>query len=420
MSRGRLLASALVAVAVLVAAVALLTPWQPLGAQGPAVQPDVGHAFTAAEIARAAALRQRLGPWPYVALLLALAVPWVLFAAVTARRGRTSPTLHRRWPTVLLTVVAVAAAQWLLTLPMAWHSEVVLREFRLSTQSWAAWLRDEAVTWGITVGVTAVAVLGLVWLVRRAPRRWPWLLAAAAALVTVVGSTVYPVVVESAYNRFTPMPDGTLSRRIEALAARDGLGRVSIVVSDASTRTTGENAHVSGLAGTRRVVIDDTTFARGRSDPDALLAVVAHELGHVVHHDVARGTAIGAAGVVAAVLLLGWLATTRRGRRAFDPTSGRRRDLVRSVLLVLAVAGTAPVLAAPVTNVVSRHIEAAADVHALDLTRDVPAYVRMQHDLATTNLSRLDARWWQTMFFATHPDPAWRIALASAWQRSSR
>ena len=88
--------------------------------------------------------------------------------------------------------------------------------------------------------------------------------------------------------------------------------------------------------------------------------------------------------------------------------------------LLLAVAATAPYVAAPVTTLVSRRIEAAADVHALQLTRDVPAFQRMQRDLATSNLTRLRSAWWQTMLFETHPAPAWRIAMADAWARGCR
>jgi STE24 endopeptidase len=148
-----------------------------------------------------------------------------------------------------------------------------------------------------------------------------------------------------------------------------------------------------------------------------VVSVVAHELGHVRHQDVARGTVLGALGVSGTVLLASGLLTSRRGRRLFRPDSARPRDVVRSVALLLAVAATAPYVAAPVTTLVSRRVEAAADVHALQLTGDVAAFQRMQHDLATSNLTRLRSAWWQTMLFATHPDPAWRIAMAAAWAR---
>jgi len=86
----------------------------------------------------------------------------------------------------------------------------------------------------------------------------------------------------------------------------------------------------------------------------------------------------------------------------------------------MALATTLSVAAAPLSNLVSRRIEASADVHALAVTHNVPAFVRMQHDLAVSNLSRLEPSWWQTVLFATHPDPVWRIAQARTWQQLHR
>ena len=86
----------------------------------------------------------------------------------------------------------------------------------------------------------------------------------------------------------------------------------------------------------------------------------------------------------------------------------------------MAIAATAPYVAAPVSDLVSRRIEANADVLALDATHNVPAFVRMQHDLAITNLNRLEPAWWQTWWFSTHPSPPWRIAQAHVWQQLHR
>ena len=71
-------------------------------------------------------------------------------------------------------------------------------------------------------------------------------------------------------------------------------------------------------------------------------------------------------------------------------------------------------------NLVSRHIEARADVHALDLTRDPEAFVAMQRDLAVTNLSDPDppAAW--QWFFGSHPTAAQRVAIAQDWERLER
>ena len=252
----------------------------------------------------------------------------------------------------------------LVTLPLAAYAEVVRHRYGLSTRSWWLWLRDVAVATAIDAGLTALGLLALVWLARRAPRTWwAWGALGAAALV-VVGSFLWPLVIEPAFNRFEPMPAGPLRSDLLALAEKNGTPVQDVLVSDASRRTTALNAYVSGFGSTRRIVVYDTVLEQ--LPDDEIESIVAHELGHVAADDVLTGTLIGALGAAAGVAALGWLLSlgpaappVRRGlaRRPAD----RRRSSSSS----LAV-GT--LVSTPVQNLVSRQIEARADVHALDLT----------------------------------------------------
>jgi STE24 endopeptidase len=420
MNRRRVVLTCLAAWGLFGLTVAVLIPWWPLGRDAPTVRPDLHATFTAIEIAKVAGFRSALGPWPYVGILLSIAVPWCLYAVCyrSLRLGPTSRSLRgiRRLGLIWAVVVGVVVLQWVLVSPFSVHSELVLRRFGLSTQNWLAWLADQALELGLTCFVTGVGATLTLWLVRRFPARWPWLLAGAVAGATLLGSWVYPIVVEPAFNAHQPLAAGPLNERIQRLAAAEGFPDIRVAVSNASIRTTTENAHVSGFGATRWAVLHDNLVARGKTDPSAVLAVVAHELGHVKHQDVLRGTAIGAVGGVAAVLLLSLGLTTDRGQRRFLPHTDRGGDVVRGVVLFLAIASTVPLVSAPLSNVLSRRIEASADIYALEATRNVPAFIRMQHDLATSNLTVLDPSLWQTIFFATHPDPTWRIAQARAWQ----
>jgi STE24 endopeptidase len=129
---------------------------------------------------------------------------------------------------------------------------------------------------------------------------------------------------------------------------------------------------------------------------------------------VLTGTLIGALGAGAGVAALGWLLSSRRLlRRAGAESTGDPR-VVPLVLFFLAV-GT--LVSTPLQNLVSRHVEARADVHALDLTADPEAFVAMQRGLAETNLSDPDppAAW--QWFFGSHPTVAERVAMAQDWER---
>ena len=84
------------------------------------------------------------------------------------------------------------------------------------------------------------------------------------------------------------------------------------------------------------------------------------------------------------------------------------------ILALYAVLGFA---VSPLTNVVSRHIEARADAHSLDLTRDPKTYVAAQKQLAISGLDDLAPSPVLYVLFFNHPSPVQRLAMARDWAR---
>ncbi|MFL6094264.1 MAG: M48 family metalloprotease, partial [Blastococcus sp.] len=221
--------------------------------------------------------------------------------------------------------------------------------------------------------------------------------------------------IEPAFNRFDPMAAGPLRSDLLALAEKNGTPVRDVLVSDASRRTTTLNAYVSGFGSTRRIVVYDTVLERL---PDAQIeSIVAHELGHVAADDVLTGTLMGALGAAAGVATLGWLVSIRPLRRRSGADSPGDPRIVALVLFLMAV-GT--LVSTPVQNLVSRQIEARADVHALDLTADPDAFMAMQRRLAVANLSEPDPPAVLQWLFGSHPTTAQRIGLARDWERLER
>jgi len=89
----------------------------------------------------------------------------------------------------------------------------------------------------------------------------------------------------------------------------------------------------------------------------------------------------------------------------------------RRVPLVLALYAVVGFAVTPLTNVVSRHIEARADAHSLALTRDPQTYVEAQKKLALSGLDDLKPSQVLYVLFFSHPAPAERIAMARDWAR---
>lgn len=293
---------------------------------------DAGTAdFTPEHIARARALRR--GVLPAVAGSWAVSTALLLALGLTSGGARLIGAFGDAWALrVLGAAVSLVVLPQLLTLPFAARGRVVRARFGLVTQGWGGWALDQAR--GLLVSLPlALGALFAVYALAGTTRWWWAWAAGGAAAVTFLLSFVAPLVFEPLFSTFTPMEPGPLRDALLALAARDGVRVRDVLVADASRRTTALNAYVSGYGRTRRIVAYDTLL--GTASAREVELVVAHELGHVVHRDVPRGTAFGALGaalgvcVLAAVVSWGPLLSTAGVQHFADP---------RSAFLLAAVA----------------------------------------------------------------------------------
>jgi STE24 endopeptidase len=231
--------------------------------------------------------------------------------------------------------------------------------------------------------------------------------AIAAMLAVVLLSFILPVVIEPLFNTFTPLPAGELRGALLDLAHRDGVPVKDVLVADASKRTSALNAYVSGLGPTRRIVVNDTLIDRGKDDE--VVAVVAHELGHVVARDVLFGTLAGACASALAVFAVAIMLQSP-AVLSWGHATGASDPAVAGLLITLTV--WISFLASPLTNGVSRRIERQADQHSFDLIEDQQAMVRMHQSLAVHNLATLAPKPLRYLWFASHPTSPERIKAA--------
>ncbi|GII90208.1 M48 family metallopeptidase [Sinosporangium siamense] len=398
--------------AALVAVVVLTTPWRALPAGTPVVPAESARDFTAAQIARSAALDTATSVPAYLSLGLTLIVAGLLTLTPFGTRllGRLRGPW---WVRVPLGVLAITVVTEALRWPLGMWMETYLRDFGLSTQAWPAWSLDRLMSLGVRTGLLAFVVLVVVALARRLAR-W-WIPAAAGVfLLTVGASFVYPVVFEPLFNDFRSMPAGQLRDDLLAMAARDGVPVSDVLVADASRRTTALNAYVSGFGATKRIVVYDTLL---KAPVEEVRVVVAHELGHAKHDDVLYGTLIGGLGAAFGTCLLAAVTSTGFLRRRTGIASLADP---RAAGLVLSLISIGTVLSGPAQNLISRQIEGRADVHALDLTRDPATFVAIQQRLATTNLSDLAPDPLEYVLYFSHPPTPERIAIARSWALLNR
>jgi STE24 endopeptidase len=283
------------------------------------------------------------------------------------------------------------------------------RRWGFAKQSWRSWVGDWAKGAAVGLVVSGAILVGFLVLADAMPDTWVWVAAPVAAAIVFVLSFLAPVVFEPLFNKFGPLTDESLAESLRALSREAGVPVRDVLVADASRRTTKENAYVSGLGATRRVVVYDTLLSRGSSQEVRL--VVAHELGHRRDGHVLKGTLTAALGAVVVAFLVFALLQSDAVLRAIGATGPGDAAVVPFVLLVAAVAGA---VSDPLGMAVSRRWERAADRASIELTGDPGGFADMERNLSIANLSELAPSPLAYVFTFSHPAPAERIAAARA------
>jgi STE24 endopeptidase len=314
-------------------------------------------------------------------------------AALAALAALTRLHVSLRWWIAALVLPAfVQLVASLVVLPVGWWRYRQDVRLGFSNQGMRGWLLDvtkQLVVGGVLAGGSLTLLFAIA---HRAPHSWAWGAAAGAAALVFVLGFLAPVVLEPLFNRFVPLAGGELAERLHALAVEAGVPVSEILVADASRRTTRQNAYVSGVGGTRRVVLWDTLLA---APADQIGVVLAHELGHRAHRHVVAFTVLGMGGAAFLVALLRLL---------------RPHPVPHDAAFFLLVAMLLDIVARPALAALSRRFERTADRFSLELTGDRGAYDALHHDLAVANLSELQPPRWLYYWRFTHPTPSERLA----------
>lgn len=382
----------------------LLVPWHPVpgGTPSPAAPGDL---FTEAELQRGDDFSglQRILSWSSLGVSLVVAC----LLGFTGLGARLMGRRRRPWPVVVVGMTAmVLLIGELVTLPFALALRARRVDYGLTNQALGPWLVDQAKGLGLGVVFTSIALLVLFACVRRWATWWPAVVAGIFVVLVMIGSFLYPVVVEPMFNDFESMASGELRTQILQLADEEGVSVEDVLVADASRRTTTLNAYVSGFGSTRRVVVYDNLV---NSQPEEqVLSVVAHELAHAKHDDVLVGTSLGAFGAVVGVGLLGLLmqGVALRRRAGVDGLGDPR-----AVAVVLALLALATVATNPIENTISRQIETRADVEALKVTPP-EAMIGLQRELCVRSVCDPTSPAWSQFWFGSHPTVLLRVAIA--------
>ncbi|HEY2679572.1 MAG TPA: M48 family metallopeptidase [Steroidobacteraceae bacterium] len=338
----------------------------------------------------------------------------IFFTGFSSRLRDLAQRIHPRWYlSLVIYLVFFAFVLFFANLPLDYYSGFLRpHDYGLSSQTLAKWLRDEFLTLAIgIIGGSLVLWIPFL-LLKHARKRW-WLYTWFASIpILVLITFVEPIWVDPLFNHFGPMQDKALETRILSLASRAGIEGANVYEVNKSVDTNELNAYVTGIGGTKRIVLWDTTLKE--FNPDEVALVMSHEMGHY-----ALGHAWKGIVVESFVLLIGlwvvhicvdWM-IRRFGARTGVHEIG---DFASLPLFMLTFSAVVFLLMPPLL-VVSRDYEHEADRFGLEMTHEnhscALVFVKfVQHDLAYPNPSPL-----VEFFRWSHPSLGDRINFCNTY-----
>jgi STE24 endopeptidase len=313
----------------------------------------------------------------------------------------------------VLTVGAFFLFVALLSLPLTlWTGYFREHAYGLSNHTLGSWFADWGKGLGVSLVLFAPAVVGIYGVVRSRPRSW-WVWGTGlATLFLIFGIVIGPVFIAPLFNRYERLEEGELRDRILSMARAQRVPADNVWWFDASRQTQRISANVSGFAGTMRISLNDNLLRR--SSPEAVLAVLGHEIGHYVLNHVAELVL-----QLTLVLLAGFAFVHfgfERVRRRFGESWRLEGvgDLAGLPLAYLLLA-TFFLLATPVTNSIIRVNEAEADAFGLAVSREPDGFAHVAVQLAEYRKMR-PGRFEEILFY-DHPSGYDRIRRAMEWKR---
>lgn len=351
--------------------------------------------------------------WSAVLLagLLATGTTVLMRNAAESIAARVAPQSWHAALVVVAYVVMLSLINEAVGLLIAFYSGFLLeRRFDLSNERIGGWLIDQAKSF--VVGLTlACGGASLVYgLIRRSPDRW-WLSAGGLfSLLIVALSQLAPVLFIPLFYSIKPLGKESLKARLLDLAERAGARVLGTYEWGLGQKTKKANAALTGIGGTRRILVSDTMLAE-YSD-DEIEVVLAHELGHHVHGDIWKGIAFESALVLSGFYLgsraLAGLVHTL-GLSGVEDAAG--------LPLLMLVGGGLSLAMVPLAHAMSRAFERRADRFALEMTRNPSAFISAMRRLGAQNLAEEHPSRLVQLLFYSHPPIRERIARAEGYGR---
>ncbi len=304
----------------------------------------------------------------------------------------------------ILYVYLISLIFGVVSLPTTIYAQFVIEaRYGFNRMTWKLFILDGLKSLLVSLVLMTPLLALLFVLIRAGTLWWLWgfILFTAFQLVMIV---LYPKVIAPLFNKFTPLEEGSLKEKVQALADHLGFKTRGIFVMDGSKRSRHSNAYFSGLGRVKRIVLFDTLI-RSLAE-DQVAGVLAHEIGHEKLGHILKRLALS----VSSGLLGFWLVSLLLNYSPFFEAFNFTGPSPQAVLvLVMFVSGPFTFYLKPLFSWWSRRHEYQADHFVKSRTRYGKAFQTALKRLSKDNLSNPVPHPLYSFYHYSHPTTLERI-----------
>ncbi len=285
-----------------------------------------------------------------------------------------------------------------------YHIFVIEEKYGFNTRTLKIWLLDLFKSLLITVIIGTALLSLLLIMVKYAGGSWwiwAWFIFFSFQILMAV---IYPTVIAPIFNKFTPLEQDELSEKIAHLVENEGFTLKGVFQMDAAKRSRHTNAYLSGLGKSKRIVLFDTLMKA--HEDDEILAVLAHEMGHLKKHHIKKQLFIMGLSSVVLFYLASQMMTWQSMYQSFGFSS---MPAYAGLFLVMVLWEPMGFFLSPVAMAISRRFEREADRHAFKVMKVAEPLILALKKMARDNLSNLRPHPLYVWFNYSHPPLLERI-----------
>jgi len=236
---------------------------------------------------------------------------------------------------------------------------------------------------------------------------------------SVIMMTIVPVLIMPLFNKYEPLPEGSLKTAIYKLADTLHYPLTKLFVMDGSKRSSHSNAFMFGFGKNKRIVLFDTLMTQVHEDE--ILAILGHELGHWKLGHTLSNFLITQLYFGAAFYIFSLCYTSADLYRAFGFDSAETNTPTIIALLLFFQTIWSPVdkVLSFVLTMFSRHNEFAADAFSVELGMSQ----KLQSGLCKIHLENLGAMCpdpWYSMYHYSHPPLVERLSAMMKMDKKNK